>query len=63
MKIYIKQNRELSTAEISDVLDEDWSQDSMLAHGRELYSIYGPGNFDDMTDYDWECHQLYQRSL
>lgn len=41
----------------------DWSEDAMFDHGADLYSTYGPGNFDDMTDYDWESHQLYQRRI
>lgn len=56
-------NEIINQADVDFTDNDDWSQDSMLAHGRELYSTYGPGDFDDMTDYDWECHQLYQRSL
>ena len=41
----------------------DWSEDAMLSNGADLYTTYGPGNFDDMTDYDWESHQLYQRHI
>jgi hypothetical protein len=41
----------------------DWSESAMLNHGAELYTTYGPGKFDDMTDYDYESHQLYQKSI
>ena len=41
----------------------DWSETAMLNHGANLYNTYGPGNFDDMTDYDYESHQLYQRQI
>lgn len=41
----------------------DWSESAMLDNGEGLYNTYGPGRFDDMTDYDFESHQMYQRSI
>lgn len=57
---------------LNDILDRvyinytdgnDWSEAAMLSNGADLYSTYGPGSFDDMTDYDWESHQLYQKHI
>ena len=41
----------------------DWSEEAMLKHGADMYATYGPGNFDDMNDYDYESHQAYQKAL
>ena len=56
-------NEILDYANINYTDGYDWSEDAMLKHGADMYSTYGPGTFDDMTDYDFESHQLYQRSI
>lgn len=56
-------NEILKRVNIHYVDNYDWSESAMLDHGAGLYETYGPGNFDDMTDYDYESHQLYQRQI
>ena len=53
----------LKLVDINYTDGHDWSEAAMLDNGRDLYTTYGPGRFDDMTDYDWESHQLYQKHM
>lgn len=57
------------TYDIMELLDEgddeeEYSEELMLAHGKELYDAYGPDvDTYDLDEYDAECYLAYKRSI
>ena len=44
--------------------EEDWSEETMLQYGKQLYNSYGPDiDTYDMPEYDAECYLAYKRSI